>query len=134
MSGAIAISTYDDYLSLPPECTSHAHIRRDLPRRYQIIIPFLFALYKKVKVSVRKSGKKDKVVLLFEMGKYYSHSEVVMELEDSLYPLLREVSIRIDPYEVFQDVEWALPIGAKPQGPRMECINLMDINGQIFAE
>uniref|UniRef100_A0A2R3TVA5 Malate dehydrogenase [NADP], chloroplastic n=1 Tax=Neolamarckia cadamba TaxID=153762 RepID=A0A2R3TVA5_9GENT len=59
---------------------------------------------------------------------------VAMELEDSLYPLLREVSIGIDPYEVFQDVEWALLIGAKPRGPGMERAGLLDINGQIFAE
>lgn len=61
-------------------------------------------------------------------------SGVAMELEDSLYPLLREVSIGIDPYDVFQDVEWALLIGAKPRGPGMERAGLLDINGQIFAE
>ncbi|CAL9172866.1 unnamed protein product [Musa hybrid cultivar] len=59
---------------------------------------------------------------------------VAMELEDSLYPLLREVSIGKDPYEVFQDAEWALLIGAKPRGPGMERAGLLDINGQIFAE
>ncbi|CAH9077159.1 unnamed protein product [Cuscuta europaea] len=59
---------------------------------------------------------------------------VAMELEDSLYPLLREVSIGIDPYEVFKDAEWALLIGAKPRGPGMERAALLDINGQIFAE
>ncbi|XP_075513468.1 malate dehydrogenase [NADP], chloroplastic-like [Primulina tabacum] len=58
---------------------------------------------------------------------------VAMELEDSLFPLLREVSIGIDPYEVFQDAEWALLIGAKPRGPGMERAGLLDINGQIFA-
>uniref|UniRef100_A0A9F1UCR1 Malate dehydrogenase [NADP], chloroplastic n=1 Tax=Stylosanthes guianensis TaxID=62615 RepID=A0A9F1UCR1_9FABA len=58
---------------------------------------------------------------------------VAMELEDSLFPLLREVSIGIDPYEVFQDAEWALLIGAKPRGPGMERADLLDINGQIFA-
>lgn len=57
-----------------------------------------------------------------------------MELEDSLFPLLREVVISIDPYEVFQDAEWALLIGAKPRGPGMERAALLDINGQIFAE
>ena len=57
-----------------------------------------------------------------------------MELEDSLYPLLREVSIGINPYEVFEDAEWALLIGAKPRGPGMERAGLLDINGQIFAE
>ncbi|KAJ8543870.1 hypothetical protein K7X08_025488 [Anisodus acutangulus] len=59
---------------------------------------------------------------------------VAMELEDSLYPLLREVNIGTDPYEVFQDAEWALLIGAKPRGPGMERSALLDINGQIFAE
>ncbi|KAF7820197.1 malate dehydrogenase [NADP], chloroplastic [Senna tora] len=59
---------------------------------------------------------------------------VAMELEDSLFPLLREVSIGIDPYEVFQDVEWALLIGARPRGPGMERADLLDINGKIFAE
>lgn len=59
---------------------------------------------------------------------------VAMELEDSLYPLLREVSISIDPYEVFQDAEWALLIGAKPRGPGMERADLLDINGQIYAK
>ena len=57
-----------------------------------------------------------------------------MELEDSLFPLLREVKIGIDPYEIFQDAEWALLIGAKPRGPGMERAGLLDINGQIFAE
>ncbi|CAL5080237.1 unnamed protein product [Urochloa decumbens] len=59
---------------------------------------------------------------------------VAMELEDSLYPLLREVSIGIDPYEVFQDVEWALLIGAKPRGPGMERADLLNINGHIFEQ
>ncbi|CAN6806624.1 unnamed protein product [Brassica oleracea] len=59
---------------------------------------------------------------------------VAMELEDSLFPLLREVDIGTDPYEVFQDVDWALLIGAKPRGPGMERAALLDINGQIFAE
>ncbi|CAO2169965.1 unnamed protein product [Urochloa humidicola] len=59
---------------------------------------------------------------------------VAMELEDSLYPLLREVSIGIDAYEVFEDADWALLIGAKPRGPGMERAALLDINGQIFAD
>ncbi|XP_057425191.1 malate dehydrogenase [NADP], chloroplastic [Lotus japonicus] len=59
---------------------------------------------------------------------------VAMELEDSLFPLLREVSIGIDSYEVFQDADWALLIGAKPRGPGMERADLLDINGKIFAE
>ncbi|KAG0588475.1 hypothetical protein KC19_2G245900 [Ceratodon purpureus] len=59
---------------------------------------------------------------------------VAMELEDSLFPLLREVNIGIDAEEVFQDADWALLIGAKPRGPGMERADLLDINGQIFAQ
>ena len=61
-------------------------------------------------------------------------SGVAMELEDSLYPLLREVNIGVSPYESFTDANWALLIGAKPRGPGMERSDLLDINGQIFAE
>jgi len=59
---------------------------------------------------------------------------VAMELEDSLFPLLREVNIGIEPTEVFRDADWALLIGAKPRGPGMERADLLDLNGQIFAE
>ncbi|KAI8536040.1 hypothetical protein RHMOL_Rhmol10G0224800 [Rhododendron molle] len=59
---------------------------------------------------------------------------VAMELKYSLYPLLREVSISIDPYDVFEDVYWALLIGAKPCGPGMERADLLDLNGKIFAD
>lgn len=59
---------------------------------------------------------------------------VAMELEDSLFPLLREVNIGIEAEEVFVDADWALLIGAKPRGPGMERADLLDINGQIFAE
>jgi len=48
--------------------------------------------------------------------------------------LLREVSIGMDPYEVFEDIDWALLIGAKPRGPGMERAALLDINGQIYAD
>ncbi len=59
---------------------------------------------------------------------------VAMELEDSLYPLLREVTIGIDPMAVFKDADWCLMIGAKPRGPGMERADLLDLNGQIFQE
>lgn len=58
---------------------------------------------------------------------------VAMELEDSLFPLLREVKLGMDPYEVFCDAEWALLIGARPRGPGMERADLLGINGEIFA-
>ena len=59
---------------------------------------------------------------------------VAMKLEDSLYPLLREVKIGIDPLEVFQDADWALLIGAKPRRPGMERADLLDINGLFCSQ
>jgi malate dehydrogenase (NADP+) len=59
---------------------------------------------------------------------------VAMELEDSLFPLLREVNIGIDPKLVFADADWALLIGAKPRGPGMERADLLEMNGAIFVE
>lgn len=79
----------------------------------------------------------DQPVALSLLGSDRSRSAlegVAMELEDSLYPLLREVNLGTDPYEVFRDAGWALLIGAKPRGPGMERADLLDINGKIFAE
>lgn len=59
---------------------------------------------------------------------------VAMELEDSLFPLLREVYIGIDPKLVFEQADWALLIGAKPRGPGMERSDLLEMNGAIFVE
>eukprot|EP00877_Chromochloris_zofingiensis_P000258 jgi/Chrzof1/10232/Cz04g33150.t1_MDH5[v5.2] len=59
---------------------------------------------------------------------------VAMELEDSLYPLLREVSIGIDPFAIFKDADWALMIGAKPRGPGQERADLLEQNGRIFQQ
>tara|TARA_B110000977_G_scaffold169595_1_gene219659 strand:- start:17454 stop:18794 length:1341 start_codon:yes stop_codon:yes gene_type:complete len=59
---------------------------------------------------------------------------VAMELEDSLFPLLREVNIGIDPRLVFENADWALLIGAKPRGPGMERADLLEMNGAIFVE
>lgn len=57
---------------------------------------------------------------------------VAMELEDSLFPLLREVKLGIDAEAVFEDADWCLLIGAKPRGPGMERRDLLDINGTLF--
>lgn len=79
----------------------------------------------------------DQPIALSLLGSERSRSAlegVAMELEDSLYPLLREVNLGTDPYEVFRDAGWALLIGAKPRGPGMERADLLDLNGQIFAE
>ncbi|GBF91076.1 NADP-Malate dehydrogenase [Raphidocelis subcapitata] len=59
---------------------------------------------------------------------------VAMELEDSLYPLLREVSIGTEPREIFSGADWALMVGAQPRGPGMERADLLDLNGRIFRD
>jgi len=58
----------------------------------------------------------------------------VMELEDCAFPLLKEVHIGSDPYKVFDGVELALLVGAKPRGPGMERKDLLVENGKIFVE
>ncbi len=59
---------------------------------------------------------------------------VVMELEDSAYPLLREVKVSSDPNVVFKDADIAILVGAKPRGPGMERKDLLLENGVIFKE
>ena len=58
---------------------------------------------------------------------------VAMELDDSAFPLLRNVVISSDPREVFEDADLALLIGSKPRGPGMERSDLLAENGKIFA-
>ena len=59
---------------------------------------------------------------------------VVMELEDCAFPLLKEIKIGTRVEEVFEGVNIALLIGAKPRGPGMERKDLLGENGQIFIE
>lgn len=80
---------------------------------------------------------KDQPIALSLLGSERSREAlegVAMELEDSLYPLLREVSIGIDSRAVFKDADWCLMIGAKPRGPGQERADLLDQNGRIFVE
>lgn len=57
---------------------------------------------------------------------------VVMELEDCAFPLLKEIKIGSDPHQIFEGVDYALLIGAKPRGPGMERKDLLGENGKIF--
>lgn len=57
---------------------------------------------------------------------------VVMELEDSAEPLLKGISIGSDPHKIFEGVEIALLVGAKPRGPGMQRADLLRENGAIF--
>lgn len=58
---------------------------------------------------------------------------VVMELEDCAYPLLQSVVVGTDPLLVFQDVDYAILLGAKPRGAGMERKDLLEDNGKIFV-
>ncbi len=59
---------------------------------------------------------------------------VVMELNDSVFPLLKEIKIGSDPEEIFGGVHCAFLVGAKPRGPGMERKDLLAENGKIFVE
>lgn len=59
---------------------------------------------------------------------------VQMELDDGAYPLLKEIVIGADPGIVFQGIDYALLVGAKPRGPGMERGDLLKDNGKIFIE
>lgn len=58
---------------------------------------------------------------------------VKMELDDSVFPLLKEIKIGSDPEEVFGGVHYAFLVGAKPRGPGMERKDLLADNGKIFV-
>lgn len=59
---------------------------------------------------------------------------VQMELNDSVFPLLKEVKIGSDAQEIFGGVHYAFLVGAKPRGPGMERKDLLADNGKIFVE
>jgi len=58
---------------------------------------------------------------------------VVMELDDCAFPTLAGVEIGDDPNVIFDGVNHALLVGARPRGPGMERGDLLEANGGIFA-
>ena len=58
---------------------------------------------------------------------------VVMELDDCAFPLLAGVEIGADPNKIFNGVNLALLVGARPRGPGMERGDLLEANGAIFT-
>ncbi|MCD2499868.1 malate dehydrogenase [Microbacterium nymphoidis] len=58
---------------------------------------------------------------------------VVMELQDGAFPGLAGVEIGSDPEKVFDGVNLALLVGARPRGPGMERGDLLAANGAIFS-
>ena len=59
---------------------------------------------------------------------------VMMELEDSAFPLLAGMTGSGDPKVAFKDADYALLVGAKPRGPGMERKDLLMENAKIFIE
>jgi len=58
---------------------------------------------------------------------------VVMELDDCAFPTLAGVEIGADPTTIFDGVNLALLVGARPRGPGMERGDLLSANGAIFT-
>jgi malate dehydrogenase len=58
---------------------------------------------------------------------------VVMELDDCAFSTLAGVQIGSDPTEIFDGVNLALLVGARPRGPGMERSDLLEANGAIFT-
>jgi malate dehydrogenase len=58
---------------------------------------------------------------------------VVMELDDCAFPTLAGVEIGADAEKVFDGVNLALLVGARPRGPGMERSDLLEANGAIFT-
>jgi malate dehydrogenase len=58
---------------------------------------------------------------------------VVMELEDCAFPGLAGVEIGDDAEKIFDGVNLALLVGARPRGPGMERGDLLSANGAIFT-
>ena len=59
---------------------------------------------------------------------------VKMELDDCVFPLLKEIKIGHLPEEIFEGIDYAFLVGAKPRGPGMERKDLLADNGKIFVE
>jgi malate dehydrogenase len=58
---------------------------------------------------------------------------VVMELDDCAFPGLAGVEIGSEPEKIFDGVNLALLVGARPRGPGMERSDLLEANGAIFT-
>ena len=58
---------------------------------------------------------------------------VVMELDDCAFPTLAGVEIGDDAEKIFDGVNLALLVGARPRGPGMERGDLLEANGAIFT-
>ena len=58
---------------------------------------------------------------------------VVMELDDCAFPTLSGIEIGHEAEKIFDGVNLALLVGARPRGPGMERADLLEANGAIFT-
>ncbi len=58
---------------------------------------------------------------------------IVMELEDCAFPALKKIRVGSDPLVLFEGVDIAILVGAKPRSAGMERKDLLLENGDIFA-
>ena len=56
-----------------------------------------------------------------------------MELDDCAFPHLAGIEIGHEPEKIFDGVNLALLVGARPRGPGMERGDLLSANGAIFT-
>ncbi len=57
---------------------------------------------------------------------------VVMEIDDRAFPLVEDFILTDDINTAFDDVNYALLVGAQPRGPGMERSDVLEANGGIF--
>ena len=84
----------------------------------------------------RMFGPYQKVILsLFELPPAEeSLKGLIMELNDSAYPLVSSVFGTLDIAEAFKDADVAILVGSKPRGPGMERNDLLAENAKIFKQ
>ncbi|MCH9612433.1 MAG: malate dehydrogenase [Chlamydiia bacterium] len=59
---------------------------------------------------------------------------LVMELEDSGFGTIDSIEVGSDPNVIFQDIDWAILVGAVARHPGMERKDLLETNARIFYE
>jgi len=81
-------------------------------------------------------GKNVPVILqLLELPQALKSLEgVVMELQDCAFPQLKGIVQTSDPKKAFDDIDFALLVGAKPRSKGMERADLLKENAKIFEE
>jgi malate dehydrogenase len=80
-------------------------------------------------------GKDQPVILqLIEMpDRMEALRGLAMELEDCAYPLLHTITLHDNVEDGFNNIHYALLIGARPRGPGMERSDLLESNAEIFT-